>query len=972
MWNGSGYAEQFEGGVLRGHGRVERAGVERVRTRRGGGFDCRCRARHVGRGAARRHGRGCEPPLIEKVLTAVTDGQGRYQIVDLRPGVYTVTFSLPGFGSVRREGLELTVGFTATVNADLPVGALEETLTVTGAAPLVDTRNTLQQTTLSAATLDALPTTRRLGSYATMIPAARGASQDVGGISGERGAAFAVHGGRTNEINVNQEGLNLTMLNSSVYSFNPFSVGEVAVELAGTSAETFSGGVRVNIVPKEGGNVFAGNFGFSYSNPDLQSDNLSDSLRRRGVTSTPSLRESYQWGGGAGGPIKEDTLWYFGSVRDWVASRYFAGNFFNRLHGVSPLPADPRRPTTLFYEPDASRPAYSNDYFKDASLRLTWQASAKDKIAAYWSVQDNCNCPNSVVATASQEANGDHHYNPSTAITASWSRPMTARLLFEGGTSLNKTTINSKRPEPTKITDFAITDQALGITYGARAGSITPGNIGNPCCYSTQSVNDQYNWRFATSYITGSHAFKTGFTYQWYTFRNKNQRAIDQIHGARSYAFRDRVPLSVTVYATPLGRASDSTTVGAFVQDQWTIRKLTLNMGLRYDSFNATAVAQSFAAGYFVPARDFPEVTNVPDWKNLNPRLGVAYDIFGNGRTALKASVGRYVLGTSSTGNNNVALNQPILQQANSATRTWNDANGNYIPDCELGPAIPGANGECGALSDQNFGQVLTGLRGTRYADEILNGFQDAQEFLWRGSIAIEHELRPGLGVNVGYFRTSYGNQQVTRNQAVDPSQYDEYCITAPTDSRLPSGISGSRICGLYDIRPAVFGRVENVITQADNFGEPSQVFNGVDVNVRARMGQGVTLQGGVSTGRTVTDTCYVVNSGQDLYHCRVTPPWSAETQVKFLLVYPLPWDFRASAVYQNLPGLPVQASYVARNAEIAPSLGRNMGSCRGAAVCNATVTLNLGSAVEQSIRAGVVERAGNSCRATDSSWGPG
>jgi len=209
------------------------------------------------------------PALIDQTRTVVSDGQGRYRIVDLRPGPYTVAFSLPGFNTVRREGIEMSVGFTATVNADLAVGSVEQTITVSGAAPIVDTQSSVQQTSLTAATLDALPTTRRMGSYADFLPAAKG-TPDVGGLGGERGATFGIHGGRANEINVNQDGLNLTMLNSAVYSFNPNSVQEVVVEASGTSAETFSGGVRVNIVPKDGGNRFEGSANFTWSHPDLQ------------------------------------------------------------------------------------------------------------------------------------------------------------------------------------------------------------------------------------------------------------------------------------------------------------------------------------------------------------------------------------------------------------------------------------------------------------------------------------------------------------------------------------------------------------------------------------------------------------------------------------------------------------------------------------------------------------------------------
>src|SRR5216117_357220 len=149
------------------------------------------------------------PALIEKARTTVSDEQGRYRIGDLRPGLYTVTFALPGFSALRREGIELTTGFTATVNAELRVGAVEETVTVSGASPVVDVQNVQQQTTIPRNTLDALPIAGRPSQFVTLIPAANDGSttsHDVGGVGTDRGF-FGVHGQRADDMTFNFSGM---------------------------------------------------------------------------------------------------------------------------------------------------------------------------------------------------------------------------------------------------------------------------------------------------------------------------------------------------------------------------------------------------------------------------------------------------------------------------------------------------------------------------------------------------------------------------------------------------------------------------------------------------------------------------------------------------------------------------------------------------------------------------------------------
>ena len=866
------------------------------------------------------------PALIEKIRVVVTDSQGRYNIVDLRPGAYSVTFTLTGFSVFRREGIELTTGFTAAANAEMKVGGVEETVTVTGASPIVDIQNVRTQKAVSREVLDEIPGARSLAGLAKLTVGATGGTNDVGGNKGD-GSVGTIHGAGAGQTMV--DGLRITNAVATGLArrqaINQLSVQEVILEYAGTYAEGESGGLNVNFVTKAGGNTFSGAFSGDYSSNRFQSGNISDGLRTRGLTTSPKLRHIHDVGVGLGGPIKKDRLWFYTAQRWWDVNEDIPGSYFNKTQA------------TVFYTPDLSRPGYTDTLNLNGDGKLTWQAAAKHKVvlsAEASKVCTPCYTPGLAVATgvataAAPEASLHAQFWPQYAVQGSWNSPVSSRLLLEATIVRRVDHKNYGIPAETGNAR-SVVELSSNFMYGSSLiGPRGPTFWAND--YGHHGNSNSLVGNFATSFVTGTHSFKTGIN----GWTGNSSVGGAPVHNVQ-YVFRNQLPVSLYQVAGPnFYNSRVKMNLGIFAQDQWTMRRLSLNLGVRYDNLNAYNPEQTRPGGEFLPSFHFPAQNDVPNWKDINPRLGAAYDLFGTSKTAIKGSVGRYVVLDSLT----IAARTSSAAVLSSGTaRTWNDGffgpgdprTANYAPDCDL--KSPLANAECGPMANASFGTtVIT----TRYADEVTKGW-GVRPYNWQGSLSVQHELRPNVGLTVGYFRTWYGNFTVTDNRAVERADFNQFCITTPADTRLPGG-GDQRICGLYDLNPTKFGRTDNMVRQAADFGEQTQIFNGIDAVINARIAKSGFLTGGVSTGRTVSDDCAVRPDSPQATFCRSSNP---ETQFKLAGSYRLPWGLQASGSVINVRGVAILASYVATNAQIAPSLGRNSGQCGTQVTCTATVTI--------------------------------
>ena len=339
------------------------------------------------------------PALIEKTRTTVTDEKGDYKIIELRPGTYTVTFTLTGFNTFKRAGLELPPNFTATINAALAIGSIQETVTVSGSAPLVDTQNVSQQRTISRALLDAVPTAKNMLALASLMPAVVEPpnAQDVGGSKGERSVRLSVHGSKTYDSRLLQDGMRYNALTPGIgpptgantlfipslegtgrgYYINPLTAQETLIDTGSLgSAQYEYGGAQVNMIPRDGGNLFSGSLFLAATGSALQNDNLTSDLQSQGLNSVNGIKKVYDYNGALGGRIVKDRVWFFGAARRWGTTTSVAN-----LYGDANLPARVvGAPAAVWkYAPDLTNPIYPAEIDKGFGVRFTVKPSAKDK-----------------------------------------------------------------------------------------------------------------------------------------------------------------------------------------------------------------------------------------------------------------------------------------------------------------------------------------------------------------------------------------------------------------------------------------------------------------------------------------------------------------------------------------------------------------------------------------------------------------
>ena len=917
------------------------------------------------------------PSLIEKTREQVSDDAGRYRIIDLPAGTYTLTLTLQGFTTVRRDAIQLEGNFAASINVELTVGQLSEVVTVTGSTPIVNIQSASQETVISRESLTQLPIARDWFSVAALVPnMVMTGTQDIGGLTGTRAIVmnFSDNGGRTTEGRLQVDGLSTggnrtNGTGSGVFLPDITNAQEVIVIASGGLGAAESGGPIINVIPRSGGNTPSGSFYYNFSNDALQGNNINDDLKRQNpalASAAGSILKTQDINGAFGGPLKKDRLWYFAGVRHTILDKEIQSFFFNKNAGINlasgtlngikfNMPAP--------YQPELTRPALDDTRQREGNIRVTYQMTRRDKLTFAYTQQYRLidykgGAPPVGTTFISPESTPTANARPQRLGQVTWQNVVSNRFLLEASGS--KYTLTSggflrddNDTSVLRVTDTAASIPALSttpvnITYGSQSSLL------NSFPYSRNAYHVE-RWRASGSYVRWGHNLRVGHDGTYFGHFN---RAFTNDAGL-AYTLRGGVAQSVTVtavsgFSTPGPAKSWVQNLGFYGEDQWTVGRLTLQGAARFDYATSGHPEQGYGpsnvAVNLQPTEIvFPKGTSVWGFKDITPRMGATLDVFGDGKTALKFNAGKYVQATELTGI--WSQNNPtVTALTNQYTRNWADSNNNWVVDCDL------TNGALqGTVGTQPFGAAAgtvlpgnasidqcqaptggipvfgSGLNTTTPDHGLLGGWNTRPND-WQFGIALQRQILSRISAEVGYRRRWLGNFSFTnnygtgpgcgpgQNDCITPASYTRYSIVAPLDPRLPGG-GGYVVDGLYDLNDASLG-TQNYISLADDAHKATSVFQGIDYNFIVRMSDGLQFRGGWVNSKTVDDTCrQVADNPEGLRGCRIDRPWVYQARGSASYITPKKFgllrDFNVSGTFNSIPAVIAAANYQVLNTAI-------------------------------------------------------
>jgi hypothetical protein len=736
------------------------------------------------------------PGTIGGNQVTTTDARGTYQFPRLVPGRYSVRGELTGFRAAVVENISVNAQATSRADLTMAIDQVQESVTVSGEAPLLDTTAVLNQTVMTRDVLDVLPDTNNVWSIGRLVPAVIQNNIDVGGTGAFQQSTTSVHGSRGgSETNYLIDGMNIGSVSGDggiqIY-YDPFMFEQLNYQTGGVSAETSRGGFVYNMVTQTGSNRVKGSFLVNGSNDNLQFSNISPELRSELLLGVPALAlaanpnlqpgskilRMYDLGLTVTGPVLVDKLWFVGTLKRTFLDQYRIGSY---------------NPDGTQFVDDNKMVTYTGklSYALDPSSQLHYSYLYSNKQRFHRSGNSLTDFYESA-ATHLQELEG--HLNQ-----GRWTKTLSQRMVLDvSGSNIKNFQPQVPRPE---------------VQPGAIAGFDSLRRTFTTAQAVYEVSRDRRTVAHASlSYFTGNHDLKAG--YQW---DNGRYFADNFSTSGMRAVFRNGVPDSVNTYNTPVSRTAYVQDTAVFLQDKWSAtRKLTLNLGFRIEKFRGWQPETCQVQTQFVAGQCFAAIEDVPDWLDPSPRFGAIYDIYGDGRAAIKVGASRYNIGTA-TGH--IDRVNPV--DVTSDTRRWDDANGDRIPQLsELGPS-----------TGFNFGTD------NRYSDDLKRPY--AMEYF----VEFDRQIARNTVASVGFYYRTNERLIGNRNMAVPMNTYTPIVVTERNSGRQVT---------VYNQDPALRGQFDVLW---DNFSELDTVYKGVDLRINKRLADRWMLSASASLGKNEGDT---------------------------------------------------------------------------------------------------------------------
>ncbi len=779
--------------------------------------------------------------LISATRTTVTNESGNYRFIALPPGTYHLSFSLSGFRLVEIKDIKLTANFVATVDVRMTPEALAEEVTVIAPAPVVDTKSTVLATNIDRNLLEKIPSGRDIWTVVEQAPGIVPDRFNIGGTESAQQSSLSVHGA-TGQQQFSVNGLTLNWPGSNgawtSFYFDHDSFEEVQIQTGGASAEVSVGGVYMNLITKSGGNKLHGSATLMYEPGWLQGNNVTPELKEKGIEKANPVDIIFDSNANLGGPIKKDKIWFFTSYRFYKINTQILGmrrpdgspeldiNHQSNFLGKITADVNPKNNLMLQYLFNYQNRFYRREGYAFVEEKASWR-----------------------------------QIEPCHIIQGQWTSFLSDNLYIDLRYGYKHLKFPLSYQPEVKSTDYARVDDIRSTLTGAAEYDFT--NI---------ATRHQFNASvtyYLEKFLGGSHDLKFGFEYA---------RALNaykfKANGDMVMHFLDGVPAYVLVWNTPLDQKSMFQVTSLYVQDSFTIgRRLTFNLGARFEAFEGWNPSQSSPGGNFYGARSFPEKRDMPNWRDIVPRFGVTYDLFGNGKTAIKLTACRY---TQSEGTRfPEALNPNAF---GGDLRLWNDANGDlFAQRAELTAPV-----------------FLFGGVGVRLDPDCTRPYSD--EF----TVGIDHELFKDLGLSATYYYRKNKNLLGRINEAVPAGSYAPVTVTTPEGKSLT----------VYNQNPATVGLVDRVLTNIPDFYEK---YNGFEVSIRKRFSHNWQMMAGYTRGAAKGYNLFTVWGFVDYNDPNTTinekdAYMTSDCTNIFKLVgtYVFPYGIEVSANFRHYTGFPI------------------------------------------------------------------